>query len=379
MAQFADLYDVGLAIAQLLQREIEDPRLPEGSVLVAHPADLPDDATEHVRVSLLWTTAHPSHVNDGWERRPEGNEGPPPLTLSAFFLVTTYGVTDKKEAIRALQLLGEVLRVIHDLPRVRLPLGDDHAGDGTLELRVVPMAPELAEKLFGPLQLRHRPFALLEASPVRIASASKVRSPAPPVRPSGLRLGVEPIRGRPEIARLVPAVQGVGGRVRIEGRFSEAPTRVWVGPLRFEGADVEVLDAKRAITLRLPVSGNRAVGSGIHQVSVSSGVSSDPRPLSVVAASVPTLDAPDLAHSRRKPLVLTGRALGEANLLTAWPDAGVQSPREVVEIELEKAWVSPERLEVPTAALAGLGDRAYRLAARVGEVYTPFVALEVLP
>lgn len=375
MAQFTSLFHVGEALAHFVSARLS---LNSGQVIVGPPREEVLDVSRHLRVSLLWTSPQPDHRNDVPERNPDGTRVPPPLSLTAHYLFTTYGNSVSEESVGAHELLGDVMRVLHDEPRLSLPLADlAGRGEGTLDVTLVPLAPELIEKLFGPLQLKHRTFALYEVGSVQLKSLKEMLASRPVVVPGGVRLvGPSVMRSRLVLQRLVPSVQAAGGRVRLEGSFTEQPTRVHVGTVTFEGADIQVLDAERAVSVVLPAD----LSPGVHAVSLSAGkLSAESVPLQVQAEGEATLDAPaSLTQSRGSDLVLSGRGLSGAVEVIAWPDAVVQSPSEVVTLPLA-APATATQLTVAAASLVGLTRHAYRLTARVEpHRFTPPIVLEVV-
>lgn len=375
MAQFTSLFHVGEALAHFVRARLG---LDFGQVLVGPPRDEVLDTTRHLRITLLWTNPQGNHRNDVPERNPDGTRVPPPLSLTAHYLFTTYGNTVSEESVGAHELLGDVMRVLHDEPRLSLPLADlAGRGEGKLDVTLVPLAPELVEKLFGPLQLKHRTFALYEVGPVQLKSLKEMLAARPVVLPGGVRLAEPtPLRSRPVLRRVVPSAQAAGGRVRLEGSFPTQPTHVQVGTRTFEGADLQVLAAERAVSVVLPAD----LSPGIHAVSLSAGkLSAEALPLEVQAAGEATLDAPSaLTHSQSADLVLSGQGLADAVEVVAWPDTAVQAPSEVVKLPLA-APATATQLTVAAASLAGLSRRTYRLTVRVGaHRFTPPIVLEVV-
>jgi hypothetical protein len=376
VALFTNLYHVGEALAQLLSDRLE---LPINRVIVGLPREEPTNPVEQLRVSLLWVNQQPGHVSDAPHRNFNGTETPAPMTLSAFYLITTYGNTTEEIASDAHRLLGDVLRVFHAEPVLRLSPGLGH-GEGKLGVTLVPTTPELLEKIFSPLQLKHRPFLLYEVGPVQLKSLKETIGPRPVVAPDGLALGGPEAKARPSIGRVVPMAQAVGGRVRIDGSFEQAPSRVWIGPAKIEGADITVVDAKRSVVVLLPALGLNAVPPGVHKLSVAAGnLISEPASLLVLPMGEAALEAPAaLTHSKAAPLVLAGRGLAGALDVVAWPDDGIRDPSDVKTLPIDLK--TDVEVHVGAASLKDLGERMYRLAARVGpHVYTPYVVLEVTP
>jgi hypothetical protein len=113
-------------------------------------------------------------------------------------------------------------------------------------------------------------------------------------------------------------------------------------------------------------------------VSVTAGESSsEPLQIQVVPATVSTLDGPPkITHSKGTNLVLAGRSLAGAVEVIAWPDAGVQSPKDVVKLA---AAAQANQVTVAASALQALSKREYRFAAHIGaNQYTPYIVLEVV-
>ncbi|OJH34507.1 Pvc16 family protein [Cystobacter ferrugineus] len=375
MALFTSLSHAGEVLAHLVRKRLE---LGDGQVILGPPREEILDTSQHLRITLLWVNEAPSHRNDLSVRNPDGTLTPPPLSLTATFLFTTYGNTVSEELFGAYDLLGNVMRVFHNEPELTLPLPElSERGEGRLGITLVPLSPELVEKLFGPLQLKHRAFALYEVGPLRLKSLREALAASPVVVPGGVRLAGPVVRKKPVLRNVVPPVQAVGGRVRLDGFFPAAPTRVMVGTSRLEGGDIQVLEGSRAVLITLPPS----LPEGTHPVTVSvDNVSSEPVLMRVISAGEATFDAlPSLTHSKGTNLVLSGRALSGVVEVVAWPEAGVQSPGDVRTLALASP-ASEDQLTVSSSSLAPLAPRAYRLAARVGEYhFTPHILLEVVP
>jgi hypothetical protein len=378
MAVFDNLYHAGEALAHAVRSAFA---LPLDVVVVGPPRTEVESTSKHLRISLLWTSEQPTHRNDPPVRNFDGTRTPPPLSLSAVYMLTSYGNTAGEEAVEAHQMLGEAMRVFHDNPELSLPFADlPGRGDGKLGISLMPMAPELLEKVFGPLQIKHRPFALYEVGPVQLRS---LKAPFPSqslVAPDGIRLLELDVQPRPSLERLVPSTQSAGGRIRVDGDYESPPERVWVGSVKLEGALLMHVDGKRSVNVVLPLLGMDAVAPGIHHVSVvANGRISEPLKLRVVAAGEPTLDGPTvLVHSKATNLSLHGRGLSGVTEVVAWPDSGITAPSEVKVFPVAGALSSDTELVVEAPHLNELLERAYRFAARIGaHRYTPYIVLEV--
>jgi len=377
VALFTNLFHVGEALAHLIRSRLG---LPDEDVVVGPPRDQVLDTAKHLRITLLWANLQPTHRNDALQRNPDGTLAPPPLALSAYYLLTAYGNTVSEELTGAHEMLGDAMRVIHDEPELALPFADlPGRGNGKLGVSLMPLSPELLEKLFGPLQLKHRPFALCEVCPVRLESLKQMLAARPIVMPGGVRLKGPTTRRRPLLERVLPNVQSVGGRVRLDGAFAEPPTHVWIGRTKLEGAEITVIDGARSVSVVIPAVGPGAVSPGVQTVSISSGdLPSDSIPMQVMAPSEPTLDAPtQLVHAKGDDLVLWGRGLSSTIEIAAWPDGGIMSPSELVMLPLAGP-ASDNQVTVAAASLSALSTRAYRFAARVAAYrFTPFIVLDV--
>jgi hypothetical protein len=377
MALFTNLFHVGDVLAQMIRDRLG---LDAGKVIVGAPRSEPASSTLHVRVSLLWINEQITHRNDPAERSLGGEDTPPPITVTATYLITTYGNATDEAAMDAHELLGNVLRVFHDEPMLRLPLvGKPASGEGKLGVSLVPLTPEALEKLWSSLQVKHRPFALYEVGPVQLKSLKAPTGPRPVVMPGGVRLQGPTPRSRPAVTRVVPSAAAVGGRVRIDGVFDAAPTRVWVGSKRFEGADLLVVDPNRSVSVVLPAIGLDAIPTGVQRVSVVvDDLVSEPIEI-LVADAVSMLDGPTtLTHAKSAALTLSGRGLAGATAVIAWPDAGVRDPDDVKTLAVDSA--ADTAVTVGAAKLSVLSAISYRFAVQVGpNLYTPHVVLDVTP
>ena len=312
MARFTNLHHVGEVLGATLSASL-DPPLAAGGVMVGPPLDNANSPSEHVRLSLMWVERQAGHESDPWEREADGTRTPPPLSLSAYYLVTCYGTNSLGDPERGHELLGSVLRIFHRDSRLELPLAAlPGRGEGGLGVDLVQTRPELIEKLFAPLQLKHRPFALYEVGPVQLVSLQDVLPPAPLVAPEGLVLTGPRPSPRPVIERLSPAVQAAVGRVLVTGDFPGVLERVWVGDAIFEPADLTVVEAGRALALELSAAPPGTLLPGSHDLTVFSGGSaSESAPLALVDAGLSTLDPPlATSWSRSVELPLGGRNLG---------------------------------------------------------------------
>lgn len=368
MALFSNLHDVGTALSEILRARIN----PALDVLPGPPLQNPTGAAEAIRVTLLWVTPQPTHRNDPWEPRPDGQLTPPPLSLSGFYLATAYGTTPAHDPQQAYNLLGEVLRVLDAEPHIKLPNAEVGVGQGAIGIKLVPTAADLMEKVYMPLQMPHRPWALFEVGPIQLVSRLGPRPEPALVHPGGIRLGEFAVGAPPEIESILPSPAGVGGRIRIDARYGGAAQAVRIGAVEIPAAAFVLTAQGGPIVLTLP----RAVAAGEYDVSLRvASTWSQPVTLAVCDATVSSADAPaQFAHSIAANLVIDGRALAATTAVFAWPNAGVTSPVDVV--TLAPGAVAAAQVTVPAAALAALAGRDMRLALRVSpQRFTPFIRL----
>lgn len=381
MATFRNLYHASDVLRRLLAAKAS---IPYGQVIAGAPHESPP-AAEEVRVTLAWQQEQSSHRNDGYQRNADGTATPPPVTLSLFYLVTTYG-ENASNTDTAHRLLGDVLRGVHATPVLRLP--DDipemvpvmNHPEGEVALTPVPLTPEVMEKLFSLFQVKHRPFMLCEMGPVQLVSPLPAASPVRLVAPGGVVLAGPTPRSRPALERAVPSTLAAGSRLRLDGRFDALVTDVFVGGARFTGTAITVVEAGRSVAVQLPTSGVNAVPPGAHAVSVACGtLASDEEQVQVLPAGSWSLDAPpSLSLSHGVPVTFYGQNLASADALFVWPDGGIRAPGDVRSAPVTAATATSVTAAVPVLPLG-----VYRLAARVFPPsssvaqYTPYVVMEV--
>jgi Pvc16 N-terminal domain len=348
------------------------------------PMEKSVSTTEAVRVTLLWATPQPTHRNDAPHRTPAGAIQPPPLTLSAFLMITTYGGGELDPAI-AYEMLGTILRIFHEKPVLTLPI--DGVGEGTITVTAVPMAADLMEKLFSPLQTKHRPFAVFEVAPVQIRPTLPATTGAPPVKPGGLRLDVTS-RPAPEIVRVTPERQVPGGAVRIDLDLGSSP----LGQVTVAGAPVTATPLAGAPAVRVVLPPTLVGGEAPIAVRTNPppGQWAERHAIGLLPPATPTLDAPAAATASlgAPSLALTGRGLTGASLAMVWPDRGTPGDGDVRELALSA--VTATSVAIPSAELSAklsatptrrsLIGVPLRLVVRLPSgSFTPYVLVEVRP
>lgn len=346
------------------------------------PLDSPVSSTEAVRVTLLWVTPQPTHRNDAPFRNLAGQLEPPPLTLSAYLMFTTYG--GDVDPATAYQLLGRILRIFHEEPVLQLPI--DGVGEGELTLTLVPTAADLMEKVFSPIQLKHRPFAIYEAGPIQLRPERAHEPSAPPVRPGGIGLEVT-VRPPPAIVRVTPERQAPGRAVRVDLALGGAS----LDQLTIGGAPVPTtaLAGTSAVRAVLPAAARGAAIPLAVRTAAPPGLWSAALHLTLLPASAATVDAPAVdATSMASPLTLTGAGLADATAAMIWPDAGAPGDGDVRELALASA--TPGAVTIGGAAIAAAvtaapGQRSLvgvplRLVLRRATgAFTPYVLVRFVP
>ncbi len=389
MARFANLHDAGAAVASHIRRNLNPPLQ---DVVSAPPIENPATASESIRVSLLWITPQPTHRNDAPITGDDGQTRLPPVTLSGFYMITAYGTTGAGEPTQAINRLGQAIQIVETAPVIELPLADDPVtpgfdpipGSGRMTTVLVPTAADLMEKVFTPLQMRHRPWALIEVGPIQLEHLGAPRPGPDIVAPGGVRLaGPRPI-SRPATRRLAPARLRAGGRLRLDTVEAGTAGELRLGDQRFRLVDAPAAadeiarpDEEGRLFVTYPAAG--AVGD-IDAVLTAPGGSSEPVPLSITAATLAGVDAPAAPLAPGDDLVLTGAGLATADRIYLWPDRGIAAPAEVIDRAPDA--VAATQLTVARAGLdaAGLAGLTYRVAVRIGaNRFTPFVILEVAP
>lgn len=376
---FNNLHDVGQDLADLL---IDSTGIVD--TLVGPPLDPPNAVTESIRITLLWLTPQPTHRNDLPEANDDGTRRRPPVSLSAYYLISTYGTQPDTDPVQAHNLLGLVLQTFHSETVVTLPGPVATLGEGRLAVIHQPTTAELMEKCFNPLQIVHRPWALFEVAPVQLRHLADQLPPEAVVHPGGIRLGPIEVTTPPVLERVTPNPVRPGGLVRLDTDSGIAPTHVTVGGVRVPAAALSIPVAGGPVFLDLGAPPANAVGTGAHDVSLTAGgINSEPVPLTLSAPPVPSVHAPTPGfHSiAGGDLVLAGQDLGAALEAIVWPDGGVAAPSEVVTLALAGPPL-PNQVTVAQADLAAAGLRftTYRLTVRVGpHLFTPWVLLEVRP
>lgn len=382
MARFNNLFDVG----QVLMDMIVD----ETAILDVHvgpPLANPAGANEAIRITLLWATPDMTHRSDPPLTNADGTRTPPPITLHAYYLVTTYGTT-AEDAIQAHNLLGRVMQLFHSTPEIQLPLDPlqfpaaTPVGTGRFRIVQMPIAVEMLEKVFTPLQVSQRPWVLFEAGPVQLAHLRPPAGPAPLVRPGGVNLMPLEVRTPPSIVRITPNRIAEAGRVRIDLDFLGVINRVVVGRSRLTGAAIVTPVPNGPVFVTIPNAGPNAVLAGTYDATITSGVlTSPPATITVQAPTIPSISSPASSqHSIAANLVLDGASLGGIIELFAWPDEGLTSPGDVRQLAVTAA---ANTVTVTSATLAAANLRSglrYRITGHYGpNVYTPYVLLEFVP
>jgi hypothetical protein len=379
MAQFDALHQVGVALCDILRN-----RLGAGlDILPAPPLENPSGQAEAVRLTLLWITPQPTHRNDPWVRAPDGTLEPPPTTLSGFYLITAYGTAPTAEPEQAHNLLGDVIRVFDSETRIELPNPPaTNLGEGRLGVVLVPTAADLMEKVYTPLGVRHRPWALFEVGPIQLRSRLRPGPEQPIVHPGGISLGLRAARP-PRLERLLPASTGVGGRVRLDARYQGTVEAVLVGATVIDAPALQIPEPGGPVLFTLPAPpAADAVAVGAHDVRLRvDGLFAAPLTLNVRPAGVAFADAPaSLTHPLFNDLQLTGEDLAQVAEAAVWPDSGVAHPDEVRAVQVSAVAANSVTLSAVDLAAAGVVPGVMRISLRTpAHRFTPYVVLEFTP
>ncbi|MCP4936290.1 MAG: DUF4255 domain-containing protein [bacterium] len=388
MARAENLHDVGFAMAGYLRRNL-NPALDD--VVAGPPLENPAAANESIRITLLWVTPQPTHRNDPWIDDDAGLSIPPPVSLSGFYLVTTYGVTDSGEPQQAYNRLGDAIRIF-DVGPIDLPLPDDPLtpeidptpGEGLLTITLVPTAADLMEKVFSPLQLRHRPWALFEVGPIQLQSLL-TPGPGPDiVHPGGVRLGGPEPTSAPVINAVAPLQFRAGGRISIDTLDAANAESLRIGDevFRFVDVPVAVDEIARADEFgRVFVTYPAAAEAGDVDIVIRSARSgSNNFPVTILDASDTGVDAPIATVSIAAGLNLTGQGLTATQRVVLWPDRGIQDPTEVINVVADAVTDTTLTLNAATLTAEGARRGRHRLSLRIADNrFTPFVIVEFVP
>lgn len=179
-ATFAALDDVAQVLADHIGSEtgIADVQVgtPQEAVATTQPG---------VRITLLNAAPIPAPRN---EPTPSGpGTMPSPLYISCFYLVNTSGA-ERDDPVAAHNALGQVMRLIHEMPVLQLPLSTQvtslpaahkRLGEGLLRLTQVAVSIEQVAQIWLAMRQPVQPCALLEAGPIQLTSRDPRPRPSP--------------------------------------------------------------------------------------------------------------------------------------------------------------------------------------------------------
>lgn len=382
MATFSNLYFAGDAFRRAVVARVQQAGVP--SVIVGAPP-VTTGSTPRISVTLLMVNEEAAHKNDPPVRNPDGTTTRPPTSLSATYLVTTEGQTAQGDTADAHWYLGEVVRLFHDAPFLDLAaLGFTPAqGEGRLNVSLVPMTPDLTEKVFTPLQAAHRPFALFEVWPIQLRSTLPQEGPTAVVRPGGVALAGPVPATRPTIHRIYPRRVALDRFLRIDGPFSKPIQAVVIGANVLQGAAlgaVPGLSLAESVRVRIDPLLFTPGAQRVH-VLTAGNLASTEEDILIEPTAAPSIDAPNVAtfSLAGPPLVLTGAGLAQATQVLVWPDAGVAHPSDI------RTFAAIPTATTVTSTLTNLPSGTYRVTAELSpgpgqpSQFTPYVLLEVVP
>jgi hypothetical protein len=386
-AQFNDLHDVSQVLTEHIREEtgVQD-------VQAGAPRDVTATTEPAARISLLYSTVQPGHRNDPLEGAPGSGMRSPPLSLSCYYLVTTSG-SDSDDPVGAHHALGQIMRLYHDVPTLRLPLSDNPGsppgvftdlGEGDLMVTQVPMTIEQIDHIWTPLTEQLQPWVLFEVAPVQLVTRLPDTVATPVVRPGGIVLD-ELIGLRPVLLGTAPSPARPSGRVRFDVAAAQEVDGLWVDGLHVAvgGPALSVASSSSGTTtvlLDLSKSGLSVLGSGAHAVTISAGGLVTRTASLQLVEGTSLLDAPEApTHEAATDLTLSGSGLGAVHEVVVWPDRGIGAPTDVHSVPFAPG--GPAAITVrSTGGLADLPPSIvrWRLAARLaGQSYTSDVVLEL--
>ena len=382
MALFTNLFFASDAFRRAIEQRVQQAGVPP--VLVTVPKPTTGNAPL-VTVTLLMINEEGTHKNDPALKNPDGRVAAPPTTLSATYVVTTEGQTQQGDMADAHQFLGEILRSFHDAPLLDLAaLGFPPAqGEGRLHVGLVPITPDLMEKVFTPMQAQHRPFALYEIWPIQLRTTKPLEDPSAVVRPGGVTLTGPTPTARPRIDHVYPRRIATSRFLRIDGVFSKPVEAVVVGTRVLSGpalGTVPGVGLDRSVRVQIDPALFNPGAQRVHVIATGNVASNDEEIL-IEPPTAPSIDAPNIAsHSlAAPPLVLTGALLAQATRVFVWPDAGISHPSDV---RFFPAIALPGSVTTtPTALVPGTYRVSVELTPGPGipVQFTPYVVLEVVP
>lgn len=309
MADFTALAATSETLRTLLRDRMELPATVTRSsvrITVSTPTQADDanvGAAEDARINLfLYRVTENADLRNqhiAGQASP-GAYGIPPLGLDLHFLVTGYGATMEESfpsELRAQQMLGSAMRVLHDHPvitedmvtrndPVGRPILDPVLRDSTEQVKLLlsPVDLEDLSKVWTALTLRYRLSVGYVLSVVRIESQRRSLPPRlvgqPPA--GGPRILVASFR-RPRIEELLVSRDGgagspapyarVGDRVTVGGsNLTDGPAVVWLDDISVE---MEVSDREQ---LAFDVPDDPRLRVGAHPVRVEARVEGSTAP-----------------------------------------------------------------------------------------------------
>jgi len=381
MALVANLNDPGRALANVIKAELS-PTIQDVLAAAPHPND--GLATESVRVTLMWVTPQPTHKNDGWVKGDDGQLVPAPVTLSAFYLVSCYGTNTNGANSQAINLLGQIIQIIETNNELSFPAPGPVNGEGSCEVVFVPTAADLMEKVYSPLQIKHRPWALFEVGPIQLSRRVDPRPAPNPVAPGGINLVGPGAQNRPVISRITPSVFRAGGLVRLDLLNLGDADRIRLGEEVFTimssptaANEIARPDEFGRIYLTYPAA---SPTGDIEVILIGDSAASSPKAARVGLSAVTGLDPLSSPVSVQDDLKLPGGNLNTVDKIFIWPDKSVQSPLEVSELDIPSNHITANEISIAKTTLQAMNLKpgVYRLAAKTNNgQFTPYILMEL--
>ncbi len=229
-----------------------------------------------------------TEVNAAWsntqisDRTRPGEEAPPPLALTLFYLLVPYGRDNDAQRPFSHLLLGRAMSVLHDNPiltpetlRASVPELSAIRQIERVRLTLQPMNLDDLSKLWSGFQTQYRLSATYQASVILIESNRPVRAALPVLRRGPTGGGVvtqtDASPRMPILTAVEPNAAGIGDGIILHG-LHLAGERVLVRLTR-EGQTWELPVAEGASVDRVGFSipSDRGLGAGVHGVAVVAG------------------------------------------------------------------------------------------------------------
>jgi hypothetical protein len=243
---------------------------------------------EGVNANQLNLFLYRTEVNAAWsnaqlpDRAHPGEEAPPPLALTLFYLVVPYGRDNDAQRPFSHLLLGRSMSVLHDNPiltpetlRASVPELGAIRQIERVRLTLQPMSLDDLSKLWSGFQTQYRLSATYQASVILIESSRPVRAALPVLRRGPTGGGVitqaDPSPPMPILTAVEPTAARVGDSVALRG-LHLGGEKVLVRLSRAGNAwELPAAEGATAHQVRFSIPSDRGLGAGVHGITVVAG------------------------------------------------------------------------------------------------------------